>query len=237
MASESNKRKSNSHTKETFYDLVEQIPFVGPPIYNLLKRKGGNMKKTGAYILIIFAVIALVIIFFVWLHYEHSNQQNTNSNNITDINGNNNALIQNSPNAILNYGISDEWLKQIREGMLAVQKQKEAELQAEFKMGYVIFTATERNEIVPLNSPMDEIITIDWKADYNVSFNEDSVILHIPNIILNPGQTKIENNVVMVPRNGQTKKLYKFGNYTLCVKALSAKSDSAMIVMGIKEDK
>ena len=48
MANEPNKRKNSSHTRRTFYDLLLQIPIVGKPIHNLLKRKGGIIKKLGA---------------------------------------------------------------------------------------------------------------------------------------------------------------------------------------------
>jgi hypothetical protein len=57
------------------------------------------------------------------LHYEHNGQQTTNNNktastdgnNSPAITGNNNALIQNSPGATLNYGLSDDTYKHIRE--------------------------------------------------------------------------------------------------------------------------
>jgi hypothetical protein len=236
MLDEPNKRKSGSHTKKLFYDLLLQIPIIGKPTHNLLKSKGGFMKKLGA-----FSLIAIAIIVLVWLHYEHNGQQTTNNNktastdgnNSPAITGNNNALIQNSPGATLNYGLSDDTYKHIREGMEAEQKLKDIELRTYFKYGYILFTATERNEIVPLKSPMNDIITFDFNTGYNITYSDKTINLDLPTISYKHTKLILVGFTVKVPKDGTVISPYYFDEYRIAFKAISAKEDSAIIAMGI----
>ena len=136
-------------------------------------------------------------------------------------------------------GISDEGLKQIRDGMLAVQKQKDAELRAKFNVGYILFTATERNEIVPLDSPMDDILTVDWKSGHNVSFSDKTVTLHLPHINFHPpnsGVVDLNRSTITVRRHFEpfARPGFVQGNYRLAFKVVSTNEDSIIIAMGIE---
>jgi hypothetical protein len=85
-------KKSNSYKRGTILqaillDLVER--YIGKTTRNFLERRGGIMKMVGALTL-----IALAVIFFVWLHYYTRSSQQT-----ATITGNNSPVIQNSPNS------------------------------------------------------------------------------------------------------------------------------------------
>ena len=126
------------------------------------------------------AIITAAIIAFL------AQQTRKESPTVSQSANNSPGAIQAGGNVNINNGLSDEGLKQIREGMLAVQREQEEKLQAKFNLGYILFTATKRNEIVPLQSPFDEIIKIDWKAGYSVTFKTNYVFLHIASLIIRP---------------------------------------------------
>src|SRR6266850_696209 len=87
--------------------------------------------------------------------------------------GNNSpAINQSGPNLTLNIN-NGPTLELIEQAMRNVQKEKDADLKKEFPLGYILFTATERKQIVPLRSPMDEVIKINWRTGYSVSFTND----------------------------------------------------------------
>jgi hypothetical protein len=239
---EPNKRKTDSHTKKIFYALLLQIPIIGKPAYDLLKSKGGFMKKLGG-----FGLIVIVTIVLVWLHYEHTGQQATSHNKTASTDGNNspatnqvatqsgtnNTLNQVAARGTLTYGISDETYKQMQEDMLALQKQKDAELRAIFKYGYILFTATERNEIVPLNSPIDNILTIDWNAGYNISFSDETIKLRMPTITYEPTKIRLEDCTIRMPKDGTLVSGLFLGKHIIAYKVISIKKDSVIIAMGI----
>jgi hypothetical protein len=200
------------------------------------------VKKSGAITLIV-----LVLVILLWLYYYTRNSQQTttvNNSSITNqsatVPGSNNIVIQAAPGANVISGLSDEGLKQIRDGMLAIQKQKDAELRAEFNVGYILFTATERNEIVPLDSPMNDILEVDWKSGYNISFSDNIVKLRLPKIILHPPNSGIINinsgYTIAFSRDGKNNTNYfvATGNYGLVFKFVSANDNSIIIAMGIK---
>ena len=227
--------KNKSHTSQVFHDLLIEIPVAGKPIHNLLERKGGIMKKIGGLSLILITMIILAVAFLVWLHYQQPNASNSPT---ATQSGNNNFLLQNSPNAT--FGVSDKTYKQMQEGMLAIQKLKDAELRAYFNVGYILFTATEKNIIVPKESPIDNILKIDWKSGYNVSFTHDHVSLKLPRINyyisypqidLNDAEVslpRIENYTLILPWT-------KYDKYKLIFRVVSTNEDSITIAMGIRE--
>lgn len=249
MVNEPNKRKNSSHTRRTFDDLLLEIPIIGKPIHNLLKRKGGIMKKLGA-----FALIAVVLIALVWWHYGRSGQQTTShnktatatgdnssaTNQSATTSGSNNTVIQAAPGATVVNGLSDKGLNQIQEGMLALQKQKDAELRAIFNVGYILFTATERNQIVPLNSTMDNILKVNWESGYNVSFSDNTVTLRLPETVFSPPNTGAihfgGSNNITVYRHFEpfARPGFVMGNYRLAFKVVSIDEDSIIIAMGIQ---
>jgi hypothetical protein len=152
--------------------------------------------------------------------------------------GSNNTVIQVAPGSIVVNGTTDEGLKQIRDGMLAVQKQKDAELRATFNLGYILFTATERNEIVPLNSPIDDILKIDWKSGYNVSFSDKTVTLRFPDMTFQPpdGDVHFSGCSVTVFKHFEplARPGFVMGNYRLAFKVASINENSVVIAMGIQ---
>jgi len=152
--------------------------------------------------------------------------------------GNNSSVIQAFSGAKVFSGISDEGLNQIRDGMLAIQKQKDIELQAEFNLGYILFTATKRSEIVPLDSPMDDILKVDWKSGYDVSFSGDVIKLRLPKMVFdfpNIGTLNFDGCGVKIrPFKSSTLYAIDMGNYKIGFKVVSTNEDSVVIAMGIK---
>lgn len=156
------------------------------------------------------------------------------------ISGSNNTVIQAAAGASVITGISDEGLKQIRDGMSAIQKQKDAELRAKFNLGYILFTATERNVIVPLGSPMDDILKVDWKTGYNVSFSDKTVTLSLPNMVFQTPDSGVEihflnSSKIVVPRQlGLFVCPVVMVNYGLVFTVVSTSENSIIIAMGIQ---
>lgn len=137
-------------------------------------------------------------------------------------------------------GISDEGLKQIRDGMLAVQKQQDAELRAKFNLGYILFTATERKEIVPLDSPMNDILKVDWKPGYNVSFSDKTITIRLPDIRFSPpnsGELNITggwNLIVRRHSKSSLPSLAVIGNYEVALEIVSIDEDSIIFAIGLR---
>jgi len=123
--------------------------------------------------------------------------------------------------------------------MAALQKENDPALKAKFNLGYILFTATERKEIIPLNSPMDEILKVDWKSGYDVSFSDDAVTLKLPNIVFQPTNSAtmtINGESVTVRRRFEpwARPGFVNGNFRLAFKVVSTNSDSITIAMGIQ---
>jgi hypothetical protein len=132
----------------------------------------------------------------------------------------------------------DETLEIVRR-MVALQKENDPELKAKFNLGYVLFTATERKQVIPLNSPFDEILIVDWKSGYDVSFLDDSVTLRLPSIVFHP------TNSARLAFNGQSVTVRRrfepwarpgivSGNFRLAFKVVSTNANSIVIAMGIQ---
>jgi hypothetical protein len=203
-------------------------------------------------IIIVFGVILTTVGGYVakdgWDKMYHKKsaaiQQNATGNDNTQaatVLGSNNTVIQVAPGSIVINGTTDEGLKKILDGLLAAQKQKDAELLAEFNIGYILFTATERNEIIPLNSPMDDILKVDWKSGYNVSFSDKTVTLRFPDIVLlppNSGSTTFNGCSVTLPKlenfTFELPPLFCPSNYKLVFKVISTNENSVIIAMGVK---
>jgi hypothetical protein len=83
----------------------------------------------------------------------------------------------------------DEILSIVRY-MQEVKGDNDAELLAKFQLGYILFSVTQRKEIVPLNSAMDNILKIDWKSGYEVSFSETHVHLRLPDMAIFPPEDR-----------------------------------------------
>jgi hypothetical protein len=196
------------------------------------------------------AAIIMIIGGLVWLYFHLHSQQASQSVTTTGKNApvtiqtanamSNSTVIQAAPGSTANNGISDESIKLIREGMLAIQKEKDAELKSKFSLGYILFTATDRNEVVPLNSPMDEVIKIDWKSGYTVTFTDTHIMLsighmviHFPNSItqdFHDCNFGVLRRIEPWARPG----IYNDGVFRVAFKAISTHEDSAIIAMGIE---
>ncbi|MGA3164270.1 MAG: hypothetical protein ABSD77_08785 [Verrucomicrobiota bacterium] len=155
------------------------------------------------------------------------------------VSGSNNTVVQAAPGATVNASLSDESIKLIQEGMLALQKEKDAELKAKFNLGYILFTATDRNEIIPLGSPMDEILKVDWKSGYNVSFSDSAVTLTLPNMVFQPpnsGGVDFNSPKIGVRRHFEpfARPGFVVGNYRLAFKVVSTNANSIVVAMGIE---
>lgn len=70
MERNQNKPKSDSHTKKTFYAILDEIPFVGKAMHKTVASKEGFMKKLLAYF-----IILLFAIGFAFMGYLINNVQ------------------------------------------------------------------------------------------------------------------------------------------------------------------
>jgi hypothetical protein len=164
--------------------------------------------------------------------------------------GNGNVLTQNSPNSPVYYGVIDKTREDIRtkalEDMNALQQQNKDKFLADFPLGYILFavirTHKERNEIIPWNSPWDDIIKIDWKSGYNVSFSDETIVLSLPTIAIKDIITyeklsfTISRNVVppfdvilgFQPDSTPEKA------YRLVIRCVSSNKDSVIMAVGVQ---
>jgi hypothetical protein len=125
--------------------------------------------------------------------------------------------------------------------MREVQREQDPDLRRKFQLGYILFTATERQEIVPLNSPIDEMLQIDWKSGYSVSFTPDSVTLGLPTMTIrmpdSGGVVHLQGTSVTVRRRFEPwarPGIYNNGKMRVAFKVVSTNADSIMIAMGIE---
>jgi hypothetical protein len=167
-------------------------------------------------------VAADVAIFFLFAHYDPA-QKNTSAtqppaaespasqpapNQSATSSGNNSPNIQADRGSTVNYtvnsGVTDQTLQQIKDGIIALQKQKEDELKKTFSGGYIVFGVTERQEIVPIDSPWDRMISIDWKAGYQIAVNNKAVTISLPKTVYTPpngaGMIEIGKQRVAIPK-------------------------------------
>jgi hypothetical protein len=155
------------------------------------------------------------------------------------VNGTGNAVIQAASGAKVSVGVSDSTVEAIRQGLLAIQKEKDSQLRRTFTRGYVLFAATERNEIVPLNSPFNEILQIDWKSGYKLDVSETEVTLQLPDMnYYEPGKVtpiKIRNNVVAITRRSASHPFVLIGmnNSVIGFEMVSNSQDSVAIAIGV----
>lgn len=94
---------------------------------------------------------------------------------------NSGQIIQASGNSKVNVGLTQEAYDQIVEGLKAVQKNKEAFLDRLFPLGYFLFTATDRKQIIPLNIPMKNI-KVDWSPAEIIEVTDSRILLRAPSI-------------------------------------------------------
>jgi len=80
---------------------------------------------------------------------------------------------------------NDEILEIVRR-MERIEKEKSKDLKQFFPLGYIIFTATKREQIVPLgDSTWDKSLEIDWKSgQHSVQISENKITLHLPTLKL-----------------------------------------------------
>src|SRR5258708_7929507 len=133
----------------------------------------------------------------------------------------------------------DETLAIVRR-MESFQQGNDAALKAKFNLGYILFTATERREIVPLRSPMDEILKIDWETGYAVYFESNAVTLRLPNFIIRPpGSATVvhQGSTVTLPRRIEPwarPGIYNDGKIRVAFKVVATNAGALMIAMGVQ---
>jgi hypothetical protein len=177
---------------------------------------------------------ALAVLVAIW---PSSDEKGNNQSAI--VNGTGNAVIQAASGAKVSVGVSDSTVEAIRQGLLAIQKEKDSQLRRTFTRGYVLFAATERNEIVPLNSPFNEILQIDWKSGYKLDVSETEVTLQLPDMnYYEPGKVtpiKIRNNVVAITRRSASHPFVLIGmnNSVIGFEMVSNSQDSVAIAIGV----
>jgi hypothetical protein len=111
--------------------------------------------------------------------------KNNSDNFSQNVGPNNNAPIvgvANSPGAHIDVGITQDDIEIIRDGMKAAEKRNETILDRFFGEGYVVFSATKGNQIVPLPlSPGNDFSINDWKDCY-VGYGDNNIKVSPPAI-------------------------------------------------------
>jgi hypothetical protein len=122
--------------------------------------------------------------------------------------GSNAVVIQAVPGATVNFGLSDESIKLIRQGMVSVEKKHQSELMNWFPGGYLIFTAIKGEQIVPLDRKSDQnIFNTDW-TEFSITSTPETITINLPLIIfdtpnmknmqIGPNEVAIEKNELKV---------------------------------------
>jgi hypothetical protein len=141
-------------------------------------------------------------------------------------------------NTTINNGVSDATLEVIRNGMREAQKQEEAKLKESFPDGWIIFTATERREIIPLDSPMEQIVKFHWTNHYSVDLSPTRINLQLPDFdFLNPdGSIRLaiqHLKLDCVREAGHSLGMQWNTNYLVMFQILSTGKDGVIIAMGL----
>jgi hypothetical protein len=130
-------------------------------------------------------------------------------------------------------------LEQIKQAMREVQKEKDPELRKIFPLGYILFTATEHQQIVPLNSPMDSMIEVDWRTKYTVSFEDNKVLLELPTITIH--QLPGDNSKMVGCGIGFPKRIgagtiigLTYAPYVLCFAVVAIDGGNVTVAMGLQ---
>jgi hypothetical protein len=158
--------------------------------------------------------------------------------------GNNSPVMQanngSTINSTINYGLTEDSLRLIREGMAAIERKKKDDLLKTFPMGYVLFTITERNQVVPNGSPIDKILAFDWTSFYALSISDGAITLHMPDMILTPpkgGLFVLSSCSMMVYRiPGTVTRGFRLGNYGVACRYLEDMDQSPVVALGIIEE-
>jgi hypothetical protein len=122
--------------------------------------------------------------------------------------------------------------------MEAVEQKRKDDLLKMFPMGYTLFTVTERNQVVPNGSPMDQILQVDWNSAHTLSISESSVTLKLPNMTFTPpgnGRANYSGSRVTMTRNigAPMFGLSRIGNYGVVCKYLEEAGGSPVMALGI----
>jgi hypothetical protein len=133
----------------------------------------------------------------------------------------------------------DETLAIVRR-METFQKENEPELKAKFNLGYILFTATESKIIIPLNSPFDDIIKIDWKSGYSISLTEDTITLRLPNFTIHPSTNftfRSQGDTLVMGRRIEPwarPGIFNNGKVRIAFKVVATNEDNVIIALGIQ---
>ena len=133
----------------------------------------------------------------------------------------------------------DEMLAILRR-MEDTKRDKDAELKAKFQFGYILFSATERKEIIPLKSPMDEIFKVDWNSGYEVSITDSHVNLRLPNMAIHSPDGTVAaftNSSVGVLRSIEPwarPGIFNNGRIRIAPKLVSTNDNVFVIALGIQ---
>jgi hypothetical protein len=130
-------------------------------------------------------------------------------------------------------------IEQIKEAMRQVQREQGPDLRKLFTLGYVLFTATETQEIIPLNRPIDTGLEVDWESGHSVSLTSNSVTLYLPQVVirtqltilqLGPGPYTISRKIEPL----ENSIIYEEANVRVALKVVSTNEDSVMVALGIE---
>lgn len=153
------------------------------------------------------------------------------------IGNNNNVKYEIAPD-----GSSDtqEILNSVRR-MELVQKERVAELEKRFPLGYMLFTATDRRQIVPMKTNnVDDMLRFNWKSEsHAVRVTSSNIFLHLPvfqmGLNSQSGLSTFPGQDWMLPRTeGVELKNTQMGDILLSFYIVSTNDPGAIIALGLK---
>lgn len=155
--------------------------------------------------------------------------------------GNSGQVFQASGNAKINVGLTKDDYEQILEGLKAVQKKKEEFLNRTFPLGYILFTATSKKQVIPLQIPMN-YLKVDWASAGDIEFTGEELILTTPLIIYDyTGRNFKENGTELGPNRigveksvGAASVLFQTSEFRQVLMVMEVNDDGIVLALGFQ---
>ena len=118
--------------------------------------------------------------------------------------------------------------------MERVQSENDEQLLKRFPLGYVLFTATLRKEIIPLD-PKTKDFEVDWHSAKVVEITEERVIVQFPDFVYRPSNWRVYQNTVGLFRQKGARSggMVSIGRHSTAVEIIHNDADGVIIALGL----
>ena len=123
--------------------------------------------------------------------------------------------------------------------MRAAQNDNEGKLLKQFPLGYVVFTATVRKEIIPLTKPTTNDFEVDWHSAAVREITSTNVLVAFPDFVYRPINWRVNGMTVGLDRKegSGSQGMVSMGEFTTAVKVIHDDEDGVIIVLGLTPDR